>query len=160
MTGRHEIGSDLFAIRPQLAELEPDVAHHTRVRCAAGEVFLSEIILDSLEISLEIKSVKWDIQAIRDVLSIDGIRGAATGFGPAFGIFAVRTGPHEDTDDLMAFRLEQRGGNRAVDSTTHREYNPTSHSHAPSCRFLYLLFTAGTSTRGIELNRASMSAIS
>ena len=37
MAGRHEVGPDLLAVGPELAEFEPDIAHHARVGRAARE---------------------------------------------------------------------------------------------------------------------------
>src|SRR4029078_863654 len=46
MSGGDAVGSDRLGERPELAELQPVVAHHARIRRAAGEILLGEVILD------------------------------------------------------------------------------------------------------------------
>ena len=95
VAGRHEVGPCLFTVAPELAELEPDVAHHARVGRSAGDVFSDEVILDPPEFPLEIQGVKRDIEQVGDALGIHGIGDATAGLGPPLLIQGIRTGPHE-----------------------------------------------------------------
>jgi hypothetical protein len=126
MTGRNEVGSDLFAVGPKLAKLEPDVADDAWIGRAAGNVFVGKIILDPRKVALEIERVERDVDPIRDPFCIDCIGGAATGLGPTLGIINRCAGAHEDADDVVALFLEQHSGDRTVDTATHRQNDPFS----------------------------------
>ena len=106
MAGRHEVGSDLFAVGPQLAELEPDVADHARIGRSSREILVREVILDPREVALEIEGVKRDVEAIGDTLRIERVGHAAAGLGTALGIFGRGPGAHEDADHVVALLLQ------------------------------------------------------
>ena len=107
MAGRHEVGPDLLAVGPELAELEPDVAHHARVGRSARQVLVGEVILDPAEVALEIERVERDVEPVGDLLGVGGIGDAAAGFGPPLRVHGIGTGAHEEADDLVALRLQQ-----------------------------------------------------
>ena len=77
MAGGDEIGFELLAVGPQLAELQPVVADDARIRRAAGQVFVGEIVDDAVEVALEIEGVKRDVEPVGDAAGIAGIDGAA-----------------------------------------------------------------------------------
>src|SRR5205814_374333 len=86
MAGGDVVSLHLPAVSPELAELEPAVADDARIRRAAGEILVGEIIDDAIEFALEIERVEWDIQLVGDAPGIAGIDGAATSLfviGPA-----------------------------------------------------------------------------
>ena len=65
MAGGDEIGPNLLAIRPELAELEPDVAHHAGIRRPAGHVLVGEVVLDPPEVALEVERRRTGYRAGR-----------------------------------------------------------------------------------------------
>ncbi len=102
--------SSCCAVGPQLPELQPTVAHHAGVRRSSRKVLVGEIIDDPIELALEVQSVKGDIEAIGNPAGIPGVDGAATALlvvGPM--VFpGMRTGAHEQTDDVVPLLLEQK----------------------------------------------------
>ena len=66
MPGGHEVGAELLAVRPELAELEPVVANHAGIRRAAGEIFVGKVIDDAVEVAFEIESVKRYVETVGD----------------------------------------------------------------------------------------------
>ena len=78
MAGGDEVGLQLLAVGPQLAELQPVVAHHAWIRRAAGEILVGEVIDDAVEIALEIQRVKRNVEPVGDAAGVAGIDGAAT----------------------------------------------------------------------------------
>ena len=127
MAGRHEVGADLLAIGPQLAELEPDVADHAWIGRSSREILVREVIFDPREVALEIEGVKRDVESIGDTLRIERIGHAAAGLGTPFDILGRRPGAHEDAENVVALLLQQHGGDRTVDSAAHRQYNTLAH---------------------------------
>ncbi len=127
MAGRHEVGADLFAIGPKLAELEPDVAHHAWIGRSSRQILVREVIFDPREVALEIEGVKRNVEAIGDTLSIEGVGHAATGLGAPFHIFGGRPGAHENAQNVVALLLQQHGGDRTVNPAAHRQYNALAH---------------------------------
>src|ERR1700722_17498645 len=63
MAGRHEVGTDLFAISPKLAELEPDVADDAWIGRSSRQILVREVFFDPREVALEIKGIKRDVEA-------------------------------------------------------------------------------------------------
>ncbi len=77
MARRDEVGTDLLTIRPQFAELEPNITYHAWIRRPSREILIREVIFDPREVVLEIERVKGNIEAIRNILSIEGVGHAA-----------------------------------------------------------------------------------
>ncbi len=125
MAGRHEVGPDLLAVGPELAELEPDVAHDARIRRPPGHVLVGEIIHDPREVALEVEGVERDIEPVGDALGIHGIGDAAAGLRPPLRVLGVGTGAHEQADHIVPMLLQQAGGDRAINSAAHRQDNAT-----------------------------------
>ena len=127
MAGRHEVGADLFAIGPQLAELEPDVADHARIGRSSRQILVREVIFDPREVALEIKGVKRNVEPIGDTLGIERVGHAATGLGAPFDILGGRPRAHENAQNVVALLLQQHGGDRAVNPAAHRQNNTLAH---------------------------------
>src|SRR5204863_228725 len=60
VAGRNEIGLELLAVPPELAELQPAITDHTGVRRPPGQVLVREVIDDAIEIFLEVQGVEGD----------------------------------------------------------------------------------------------------
>src|SRR4051794_26379221 len=78
MSGGDEVGVELLAIRPELAELQPVVANNAGVGRPTVEILVGEIVDDALEVLLEIQSIKGDIELISHPPCVSGVQGAAT----------------------------------------------------------------------------------
>ena len=76
MAGGNKLGADLACKVPQLAELEPVVAHHAGVRRASREVLLREVILDPAERVLKVERVKRNVEHVRHPARIGASPGA------------------------------------------------------------------------------------
>ena len=80
MAGGDEVGLQLLAVGPELAELQPAVADDARIRRPAGEIFVGEVVDDAVELALEIEGVKRNVELVGDAPGIAGIDGAAAAF--------------------------------------------------------------------------------
>ncbi len=79
MAGGDELGAELLRERPELAELQPGVAHDARVRRAAERVLVGEVVDDLVELALEVERVERDVEPVGDAAGVAGVdRGAAT----------------------------------------------------------------------------------
>ena len=63
--------------RPELAELQPGVAHDARVRRAAARVLVGEVVDDPVELALEVEGVERDVEPVRDAPGVAGVDGRA-----------------------------------------------------------------------------------
>ena len=77
MAGGDEVGVELLAVRPELAELEPVVADDARIRRSARGVLVGEVVHDAAEVVFEIEGVKRNVEPIGDPASVAGVDGAA-----------------------------------------------------------------------------------
>src|SRR5437868_2176228 len=77
MSGGDEVGVELSAIRPELAELEPGVADDAGIGRSTAEILVGEVVDDAVEIVLEIEGIKGDVELIGHTASVAGIDGAA-----------------------------------------------------------------------------------
>ncbi len=128
-----EIGLQLLAVAPQLAELQPVVAHYARIGRAPQQIFVGEVIDDAIKLALKVEGIERDIEAVGDTTGVAGIDGAATAFlvvGAAI-LRSVDAGAHEQTDDLVALPAQQVRRHRAIDAAAHRQNDPCRHA-APS----------------------------
>ncbi len=136
MSGGDSLGPDLASEVPELAELEPVVAHHAGVGRAAGEVFIGEVIFDPAESILKVQSMKRNIQGIGDAAGIGGIGCAATTLLVAFRIddgerivrrrarrLFVDAGPHKQPDDLVTLLFEKIRRRGTVHAAAHRQHD-------------------------------------
>ena len=71
------VGSDRLGELPQLPKLQPDIAHHTRIRCPASQILVGEIVLDLAKRILKVQRVKRDIEGIGHPSGIGGVPGTA-----------------------------------------------------------------------------------
>ena len=77
VAGGDEVGVELLAERPQLAELQPGVADDARVRRAAAEVLVGEVVDDAVELALEVERVERDVEPVGDAPGVAGVDGRA-----------------------------------------------------------------------------------
>ncbi len=127
MAGGDEVGPDLLAVRPELAELEPDVAEDARVGGPAGGVFVGELVHDPGEVAFEVEGIERDVEAVGDGSGVDRVGARAAGLGPSLEAFAVGSGAHEEADDLVPLLLQQVRGHRAINPPAHRQHDPAAH---------------------------------
>ena len=78
VAGGDGVGIDLPGEFPQLAELQPVVAHHARVGRAAGQVLVGKVILDPPESVLEIERIKRDVEQVGHAARVGGVGRATT----------------------------------------------------------------------------------
>ena len=106
MSRRNEIGAELVRAVNEPAELQVLIAHHARVRCAAGLVFVGEVTDDVLlEFRRLVNEVIRNTERVADGAGVgDGLRAAA----PVLGAIDTILRPEfkGDADDLIAL-LEQ-----------------------------------------------------
>ena len=111
VAGGDEVGVELLAVRPELAELQPVVADDARVGRAAGEVLVGEVVDDAVEVALEVEGVERDVEPVGDAAGVAGVDGASSspscGRRRRVGLVGVRAGAHEQADDVVALLLEQ-----------------------------------------------------
>ena len=137
MAGGDEVGVELLAVGPELAELEPVVADDARVRRAAREVLVGEVVDDAVEVVLEVEGVERDVEPVGDAAGIAGVDGAAAallvvGRSRRRSSRLMDAGAHEQADDVVALLLEQVRGDGAVHSATHRQHDARSHTNIVS----------------------------
>ena len=77
VAGGDEVGVELLAERPELAELQPVVADDARVRRAAGEVLVGEVVDDPVEVVLEVERVERNVEPIGHAPGVAGVEGGA-----------------------------------------------------------------------------------
>src|SRR5207245_2443728 len=80
MSGGDVVGFELFAIGPELAELEPVVADDARIGSAAGQILVGEVVDDPLEVVLEIEGIERDVEPVGYAAGVAGVEGAAAAF--------------------------------------------------------------------------------
>src|SRR3954467_9923144 len=133
MSGGNALGAELAGERPQWAELEPIVAHHTWVRRAAREILVGKVIDDSIKLALEVQGVERDVEPIGDAARVTGVEsGAAAAMTfVRHGRIVVSAGAHEQADDVVTLLLEQHGRDGAIDSARHRQNHALGHSLHP-----------------------------
>jgi hypothetical protein len=125
----------------QVAELELFVAHHARVRRAAGAVFAGEIIDDHLlELVRLVDDVVGNAERVRDAARVgDGLRAAAFVLRARDAI--LRPDLHGHADDVVALLLEQVGGDGRIDAAAHAEQDAGGKMSEPLRLFYSLRYT-------------------
>src|SRR5579862_3792822 len=98
MPGGNEVGRQLLAVAPELAELEPVVADNTRIGRSPGQVFVGKVVDDAVEILLEIESIEGNVQQVGHAPRIACIKGTAAAFlvrSVVAFVLAMSAGAHE-----------------------------------------------------------------
>ena len=119
MSGRDEIRTQLIRAVNQSAELQILIAHHARVRRAAGLVFVGEILDDVLlEFRRFVNEVIRDVELVADGARVgDGLWAAAFVLGAVHAI--LRPELERDADDLVALLDQKRRRRRGINSSAH-----------------------------------------
>ena len=140
VAGGDEVGLELLAVGPQLAELQPVVADDARVRRPAREVLVGEVVDDAAEVALEVEGVERDVEPVGHAAGIAGIEGAAAALlvRGAVVLGAVDAGAHEQADDLVALLLEQVRGHGAIHAAAHGQDDTGRHRFSPKSRHTLL----------------------
>ena len=143
VAGGDIVCSHRFREVPEMAELQPVVAHHAGIGRATGQVFVRKVVLDTSESVLEIHGVKRDVQCVGNSSRVGRVGRAAAplfvrwcvqdrqvrpGHGARFRLRRAR--PHEQPNDVEALFAEQHGSCRTVDSAAHCQHN-TCHGVIP-----------------------------
>src|SRR5471032_3387834 len=119
MSRRNKIRAELIRAVNQSAEIQILVAHHARVRRAAGLVFVGEILDDVLlEFRRLVNEVIRDVELVADGARIsDGLRAAAFVLRAVHAI--LRPELERDADDLVALLDQKRRRRRGINSSAH-----------------------------------------
>ena len=124
MPGGQRRGAELARGLQQIAELDRAVALDARHRRLAGGIAVGEIVDHLLaESALVVQHVMRNADPLGDVAGIvDVLPGAAGAL--AMGGRAMVVELQRDADDVVAFRLQQRGRRRGIDAARHRDDDP------------------------------------
>ena len=108
MSRRDKIRAELVRAVNQSSELQILIAHHTRIRRAAGLVFIGEILDDVLlEFRRLVNEVIRDVELVADRARVgDGLRAAAFVLGAVHAI--LRPELQRDADDIVALLDQKR----------------------------------------------------
>ena len=119
MAGRNKIRAKLPGAVNQPAELQILIAHHARVRRAAGLVFVGEVTDDVLlEFRRLVNQVIRNAELVADGARVgDGLRAAAFVLGAVHAI--LRPELERDADDLVALLQQQRRRGGGINSSAH-----------------------------------------
>jgi hypothetical protein len=126
VAGREPVEPELQHAREHQVEPDERVAANTRIRRPSLEVVAVKRLDDALaELSLEVPAVVRNAEQARHAPRILNRRQrAAPAVLRSFFSVAARPLLKRDADDIVALRLQQRGRNRRVDPTRHRNRNP------------------------------------
>ncbi len=119
MSGGDEIRAELVRAVNEPAELQILIAHHARIRRAAGFVFVGEVLDDVL---LEFRRLVNEVIRYAELVANgagigDGLRAAAPVLGAVHTI--LRPELERDADDLVTLFQQQRRGGGGVHSAAH-----------------------------------------
>ena len=119
MAGGDELRAELVGAINQPAKLQILIAHHARVRRAAGLVFVGKVTDDVLlEFRRLVNEVIRNVELVADGAGVgDGLRAAALVLGAVHAI--LRPELERDADDLVALLQQQRRRGGGVHSTAH-----------------------------------------
>ena len=121
MVPSHEhVASQRSGALEEHIETHPPVALDARIRCLPGRIHLSEMVHDLPgELIDVIEHVIRNVELRRDPAGVLGIRyrAATRQRQPAVGSFPLLQGHF---DDVVTLIEHERGGNRAVNPTRHR----------------------------------------
>ena len=124
MSGGNIMRAELVRPVNQPAELQILIAHHARIRRAAGLVFIGEILDDLLlKFGRLVNEVIRDAQLVADGARIgDGLRAAAFVLGARHAI--LRPEFERDADDIVALLEQKRRRRGGIDSSAHADDHP------------------------------------
>ncbi len=119
MSRRDEIRAELIRAVNQSTELQILIAHHARVRRAAGLVFVGEVLDDVLlEFCRLVNEVIRDVELVADGARVgDGLRAAAFVLRAVHAI--LRPEFQRDADDLVTLLDQKRRRRRGINSSAH-----------------------------------------
>ena len=119
MSGGDELRAKLVRAVNQPAKLQILIAHHARIRRAAGLVFVGEVLDDVLlEFRRLVNQVIRNVELVADGARVgDGLRAAAFVLGAVHAI--LRPELERDADDLVALLQQQRRRGGGVHSPAH-----------------------------------------
>ena len=119
MAGGDVLRAELVGAVDEPAELQVLVAHHARIRRAAGLVFVGEVLDDVLlEFRRLVNQVIRDAELVADGARVgDGLRAAALVLGAVHAI--LRPELERDADDLVALLEQQRRRGGGIHSAAH-----------------------------------------
>jgi len=124
MAGGDELGSKLVSPFNQAPELEVLVAHHTRVGCAPGSIFVGKI---PYHLFLELGRLVHEVIGNAELVA-HGPRVAYRLWPAAFVLRArdtvLRPKLESDTDHIVALFQQQRGSRRGVNPAAHACHHP------------------------------------
>src|SRR6266540_6737917 len=128
MTCCQEIRTKVPGLSQEQLELEPLVAAHARIRCAADKIFPDKILDDKLlKFLFKIDDIEWYLQLFRHPPSIMNIVNGTAG---AEGFFAfVLEGAmipklHGDADHIIPFILQKSCCDRRIYPAAHGDHYP------------------------------------
>ena len=124
MSGGDKIRAELIGAVNEPAELQVLIAHHARVRRAAGLVFVGEVLDDVLlEFRRLVNEVIRDVELVADGARVgDGLRAAAFVLGTIHAI--LRPELERDADDIVALLNQKRRRRRGINSSAHAADHP------------------------------------
>ena len=119
MAGGNKLRAELVRAVNEPAELQILVAHHARVRCATGLVFIGEVLDDVLlEFRRLVNEVIRDVELVADRARVgDGLRAAAFVLGAVHAI--LRPELERDADDIKTLLDQKRRRRRGINSSAH-----------------------------------------
>ena len=119
MAGGDKICAELVRAINEPSELQILIAHHARIRRAAGFIFVGEVLDDVfLEFRRLVNEVIRDVKLVADGARVgDGLRAAALVLGAVHAI--LRPELERDADDLVALLQQQRRRGGGIYSPAH-----------------------------------------
>ena len=119
MSRGDEIRAELVRAVNEPAELQILIAHHARIRRAAGLVFVGEVLDDVLlEFRRLVNEVIRDVELVADGARVgDGLRAAAFVLRAVHAI--LRPELERDADDLVALLEQKRRRGGGINSSAH-----------------------------------------
>ncbi len=146
MSRRDEIRAELIRAVNQPAELQILIAHHARIRRAAGLVFVGEILDDVLlEFRRLVNQVIRNVELVADGARVgDGLRAAAFVLRAVHAI--LRPEFERDADDIVALLDQKRRRRRGINSSAHaadnaltllRIHRRTLYKARAACKMVY-----------------------
>ena len=119
MSCRNKIRAELIRAVNEPTKFQILIAHHARVRRAAGLVFIGEILDDVfLKIRRFVHEIIWHVELVADRTRVgDGLRTAAFVLGAVHAI--LRPEFERDTDDVVALLNQKRRRRRGINSSAH-----------------------------------------
>jgi hypothetical protein len=129
VAGGHVVRIQLLAVRPELAKLQPVVTDDARIGRAAGQVFVGEVVDDTIEVALEVEGVERDVEPVGHAAGVAGIDGATAALLARWGVVfgSVDAGAHKKADDFVPLVLQQVGGDGTIHAAAHGQNDASRH---------------------------------